>query len=175
MSKKVDAGLVLYQGQQLIAANDLLRTPPEELDDEAKATAWSVLDLIQKKVLKGRMAELRKALLKRVRATGDRSESSGRLPKYSMKMGGAVVTCTDLAGKVKYDEEALKVVLARRSIPEDRVFKTVQVLDEEAVEMFIAAKIIEDSDVMEFTEVGDPSERLTVKKSKDVLALLPKE
>jgi len=126
MTEKKDAAIVLAQSRQVISAQDLLRTPVEELDDSGKATAWSVLDLLSKKVIKGRTVELRDALLERA--------------------------------------------------PHGKVFveRTVVELNEKALEGLIAAELLTDEDVEQFTSVAEPTYRLTVTKAKEVLALLPK-
>ena len=176
MTEKKDAAIVLAQSRQVISAQDLLRTPVEELDDSGKATAWSVLDLLSKKVIKGRTVELRDALLERAKEVGEEGVSAGKQPKFTAKMGGAKVTNTQIAGKVTIDEAALKMVLAEKGIPHGKVFveRTVVELNEKALEGLIAAELLTDEDVEQFTSVAAPTHRLTVTKAKEVLALLPK-
>lgn len=175
LSERVDALMILDQSRRIVDAETLLRTPVSELDGEALITAWSVLDLMSKELIKTRTEDLRDALLIEAETRGKKGVTSGNMPKFTLKIGGGTVTSTQMAGKVSYDEVELKLLLDELGINHAIVFKSqvVTVLDEDALEKLVVSGRISPDDVKRFATVAEPSRRLKVVKPAAVLALLP--
>lgn len=168
--KRNDAALVLSQSQAIIDAQDLLRTPVEELSPDGQVTAWSVLDLIEKELVGPRKEALRAKLLEMAGEGKDNGKGS-----KSVSVAGATVTKQARGGKVVFDQEKLRATLEAKGLPTNTVFveRTVYEFNEKAVEGLIAAGRLSQADLKEFTRVGDPTYALVVKKAEKVLALLP--
>jgi hypothetical protein len=167
---KVSALQVLAQSKEMIGANELLRTPLELLSPEAQVVAWQLLDLLEKKAMKPRKDELREALLDLV---DDEGISVGT--SKVLEISGAKVTSVKRAGKVNIDIPSLVVVLRNRGIDPDSVMKVEvkKVLDDTALENLIISGRLSKEDVYKFTTEGDETRVLRVKKSREVLSLLP--
>lgn len=172
-----NAAMVLYQSRAVINAEDLLRTPVQELDDGALVTAWSVLDLLSKKAIKERIDDLKEAMIDLAKTEGKPGVTSSKMPKWTMAAAGATVSVATIKKKPVYNDEAVRMLLAEKGLPTDRVFKEVvsYELNESALEGLLAAGIISDEDMEMISDVPPEQIRMTVKKSADVLGLLPKD
>lgn len=160
-----DTQLVLAQSQAIIDAEDLLRTPVKELTPEAGVTAWQILDLLEKKLVGPRKAELRETLLQLAEEAGGKAT-----------IAGASVKRVEVSGRARIDLGKLRKLLQDKGLEEDSVIvekkTTTYSVDEKALEAMIASGLIDEDDLKAFTEVSAGSIRLNVKKSKEVLALL---
>lgn len=170
------AALVLRESRNLIQPEDLLRTEVSELDDGAVVTAWSVLDLFEKEVLKKRMGELRDEMVIRVKSKGDESKTSSGLPKHSYKSAGATVTVSDVKPRKKVNEEALKMLLLSKNLPSDKVLieKVIYEVNEKALDGLVAAGLVTEKELSDVVDYSGSTQRVVVKKSSEVTSLIRK-
>jgi len=174
MADSNGAALVLRESQNLIQPEDLLRTSVQSLDDGAVVTAWSVLDLFTKEVLKKRMEELKTELISRVEETGDEATTSSGLPKHVAEIAGAKITSSQVKQRRKVNEEALKMLLLEKRLPAGNVLKekVVYEVDEKALEGLVAAGFLSEEELSDVCDFSGTTHRLVVKKSKEVQNLI---
>jgi hypothetical protein len=174
MEEKISSALMIAESQTIINARDLLKTDVKELSPEALATAWSILDLLSKKAINPRMKKLREELIDFASKEGLDCSSDPRYPKHEVRVGGARVTATRVRGKINIDTEKLKEILEHKEIPVENVITVEKVfsVNEKAIEGLIAAGILTEDELLEFTEEEPAHMRLTVKKSPKVLSLV---
>lgn len=104
--------MVLRESTALVSSEVLLRTPVKVLPPDVQCTVWSVLDVIDKKVIDARKKELREALL-------EYAEEHGTVDKQSLKVkfpDGAVVARQRQAGRVEIDPD--KVFKLSKKVPQ---------------------------------------------------------
>lgn len=165
--------LVLRESAAIVDAETLLQTPVAELDPETQLTAYSVLDLLQKKVIDARKDELKESLKEYAKASGE--ENANGSFKVAMADGGWA-EARKSKGKLTVDEVRLAELLAEKGIPYDTVFKEVKTvkMDESAVEALVTLGKLTVEDLKAISTVGEDTFAFYHGKPKAVVKLLPK-
>jgi len=170
-----DSSIVLKESQAIIDAETLLKTPVEELTDDAKLTAWSVLDLFKKEFLDSRHKEIGMSLKELAKKDG--VENAKGSFKYTVPNTDGIIEARKKRGKVTIDECKLDLLMAKKLnqgliTQEDVVFKLVRVVDEEAIERLVARGIVTPKELEEISSIGESTFSLYVTKPSAVTKLL---
>lgn len=164
------AALVIEESQGIISAQNLLTTPVEAMTPEAVVAAWSVIDLVEKKLFTKR----KKVLGDRLKAMALEDGAENDRGSKALEIGfDGVVTAQATKGKVTYDLAALRGVLEERDIEPNSCIRTVYEVDEKGIEMLLTGGLLTPDDLKRFTTVADKTFSLKVKKPARVTALLP--
>jgi hypothetical protein len=161
---------IVKEAASLFKHENLLRSPIELLTDAETLYAWSCLDLIEKKLLTVRKAELRDHLLSLADKYGDTTPEGHRNYQPEGSDGNIQKQCRK--GKVEINFEKLLETLNARGFDTSKLYKPV--LDEEKIEAYIALGEISPNELRECTSIGDPTYALIIKKPSEVEELLPK-
>lgn len=169
MSNSEKALAVLRESQQIIDAETLLRTPVEELTQDAQLIAWSVLDSIEKGLVKKRKEDLRKSLMK-VAELGKEDEKGSFV--YEVAGTGGSVKKQKSQKKDVFIVDKLKKLLKKKNISEETVIVYKPVVNEKVIDSLIENGVIKPKEYDAVTEPGKVGWSLIVKKPHSVKKLL---
>ena len=169
MSNEVTAA-IMKESSAIIDAYTLLRAPIKELAVDTLTTAWSILDLLEKKMIKSRKADLRVALMEQAEKLGTKNAKGSFV--YEIPGTNAKITKQHKVGKVKISIGKLIALLKKKGIEETPVIFYEPAVNEKALQGLIAAGFLTQDDLKEISDVSDPTYALTVKKPASVEGLL---
>jgi hypothetical protein len=153
----------------LLKSEKLLRMPVEEMTDDEALAAWSVIDLIEKKLLKDRKGDLHDHLMELAETKGVTTDKGHKV--YTPESCDGSITKQKKSGKASIDTEGLLAMLRERGFDTDKVMtKTV---DLEKVEALIVMGEISSLEIKACSDVGKPTYALQVEKPSSVLSLMP--
>jgi hypothetical protein len=169
--------IILKESQAIIDAETLLKTPVGELSDDVALTAWSVLDLFEKNLIKTRKGALRVLLLDRAETLGEENAKGSFV--YKVPGTDGKVTKQKKRGKAKLDARAVELLINQKidegkltSVAHEDVISYDPVVDEDALGTLVAIGAISQQELAEVSSVSEPTFALVVKKPSEVTALL---
>lgn len=162
--------IIVKEATSLFKNEMLLRSPMDTLTDEEALYAWSCLDLIEKKLLTARKAELRDHLLALADKYGEVSSEGHKNYQPEGSDGNIQKQCRK--GKVSLDTEKLVALLQNRGFQISRLYT--MAVSEEIVEALVVTGEISTDEIKECSSVAEPSYALIVKKPSEVESLAPK-
>lgn len=165
-----DSSIILSDSASLISSEDTLRTPIDQLTPENKSLAWQILDVIEKKVIKNRKEELKKALLDLAEECGEENDNGSKI----YELDGAKIKKIRSKGKVDYNIERLRNLLWVKELTGSGVLKRVVTyeVDEKILLSYVKQKKLSIEEVMAACDFGEDKISLKVDKSQKVLDLI---
>ncbi len=165
-----DTTSIIQAGAAFIGNTDLISTPPKEMSNQELATAYSILDVMEKQVIGKRKTELKEYMLPMVEETG----VAGKTKSKTLKLDdGAKLEARWFKGKASIDHDLLKALLKDKGIPEEKVYPLVPTFEEARLEALLQLGDITVDELTEVSDVADGSFRLYVTKPASVKALIP--
>lgn len=157
----------------LFDLNSMFRKSISRLTVDECTIYWSVIDLLEKRVLKGRKAELRKRLLDLAKTMGVVDKTGNKV----LKLGDiqAEIRRGMRAGKISYSIEAAKEYVNSHSEKDPevaRLIHNVPTVDENVLVALYEMGKMSQKEFDSIAVAGKDVEVLTVKHPKDISGLL---
>lgn len=163
--------VVLKESRKILDAKTVLFEDVAELGEEEVVLAWSVIDALEKNLIKDRKAELRDALLELAGSCGVKSKK-GHM-EYAMAGLDAKVTAEKRSGKASFDIEGLLRLLKKKGINSEQVVEYVPKVDTKELEACVLSGQITYRELAKVSTVGEDTIALKVKKPSAITKMLP--